>query len=134
VELWLVLIISIVIAAILTTDFARYSCSSDWQRYKTLKSSLINVWTIIIGVSVSTTPRTQSLSLLLLAWVFFSLVFSTVFQAFLTTFLIGSGYKTRIQYRDEFFASGIRLPIHQEIISFSRMVSERKHHKYKEIF
>jgi hypothetical protein len=35
--------------------------------------------------------------------------FSTVFQAFLTTFLIDSGYKTPIQNMDELFASGIKL-------------------------
>jgi hypothetical protein len=35
--------------------------------------------------------------------------FSTVFQAFLTTFLIDSGYKTQIQNMDELFASGIKL-------------------------
>ena len=40
VELWLVLIISIVIAAISTTLVGRYSCTSEWQRYKTLTSSL----------------------------------------------------------------------------------------------
>jgi hypothetical protein len=39
----------------------------------------------------------------------FSLAFSTVFQAFLTTFLIDSGYKTPIQNMDELFASGIAL-------------------------
>jgi len=31
-----------------------------------------------------------------------------VFQAFLTTFVIDSGYKTPIQNRDELFASGIK--------------------------
>jgi hypothetical protein len=35
--------------------------------------------------------------------------FSTVFQAFLTTFLIDSGYKTPIQNMDELFASDIKL-------------------------
>jgi len=39
----------------------------------------------------------------------FSLAFSTVLQAFLTTFLIDSGYKTPIQNLDEMFASGIKL-------------------------
>jgi hypothetical protein len=39
----------------------------------------------------------------------FSLAFSTVLQAFLTTFLIDSGYKTPIQNMDEMFASGITL-------------------------
>ena len=109
VELWLVLIISIVIAAISTTLVGRYSCTSEWQVYKTLTNSLTNVWAVILGVSVSTMPRTPSLRSLFLAWVCFSLAFSTVFQAFLTTFLIDSGYKTPIKNMDELFSSGIKL-------------------------
>jgi hypothetical protein len=35
--------------------------------------------------------------------------FSAVFQAFLTTFLVDSGYKTPIQNMDELFASGMKL-------------------------
>jgi hypothetical protein len=35
--------------------------------------------------------------------------FSTVFQAFLTTFLIDSDYKTPIQSMDKLFASGNKL-------------------------
>jgi hypothetical protein len=109
VELWLVLIISIVSAAISTTLVGRHSCTSEWQGYKTLTSSLTNLWAVILGVSVSTMPRAWSLRSLFLAWVCFSLAFNTVFQAFLTTFLIDSGYKTPIQNMDELFASGIKL-------------------------
>ena len=109
VELWLVLIISILIVAISTTLVGRYSCMSEWQMYKTLTSSLINLWAVILGVSVSTMPRTPSLRSLFLAWVCFSVAFCTVFQAFLTTFLIDSGYKTPIQNMDELYASGIKL-------------------------
>jgi len=115
VELWLVLIISIVIAAISTTLVGRYSCTSEWQGYKTLSSSLTNVYAIILGVSVSTMPRTPSLRSLFLAWVCFSLAFITVFQAFLTTFLIDSGYKTPIQNMDELFASGIKFAYAPEL-------------------
>jgi hypothetical protein len=39
----------------------------------------------------------------------FSLGFSTVFQVFLTNFLIDSGYKTPIESMDEMFTSGIKL-------------------------
>jgi hypothetical protein len=109
VELWIVLIISIVIAAISTTLFGRYSCTSEWQGYKTVASSLTNLWAVILGVSVSTMPRTPSLRSLFLAWLCFSVAFNTVFQAFLTTFLIDSGYKTPIQNMDELFASGLTL-------------------------
>jgi hypothetical protein len=59
-------------------------------------------------------PRATSLRSLFLAWVCFSLAFNTVFQAFLTTFLIDSGYKTPIQNLDELFASGIKLAYPQQ--------------------
>jgi hypothetical protein len=109
VELWLVLIISIVFVAISTTLVGRYSCTSDWQRYKTLTSSLTNLWAVILGVAVSTMPRTPSLRSLFFAWVCFCLAFRTVFQSFLTSFLIDSGYKAPIQNLDELFASDSKL-------------------------
>ena len=107
-EVWLVLAISIVIVAISTTHVARYSCMSEWQGYKTLSSSLTNLWAVVLGVSVPTMPRTPSLRSLILAWVCFSVAFRTVFQAFLTKFLIDSGYNTPIRNMDELFASGMK--------------------------
>ena len=109
VELWLVLFISIVIVAILTTLVGRYTCTSEWQVYKTLTSSLTKLWAVILGVSVSTMPRTPSLRSLFLAWLCFSVAFSTAFQAFLTKFLINTGYKPRIQNKDELYESDIKL-------------------------
>jgi hypothetical protein len=72
-------------------------------------SSLTNVWAVILGVGVSTMPRTPSVRSLFLAWVCFSIAFSTVFLAFLTTYLVDSGYKTPIQSMDELFGSGMKL-------------------------
>jgi hypothetical protein len=61
VELWLVLVISIVLEAISITHFGRYSCTSEMEEYKALTSSLTNVWAVILGVSVSTMPRSPAL-------------------------------------------------------------------------
>ena len=108
VELWLVLIISIVIAAISATLIGRYSYMSEWQSYKTLRSSFTHLWAVILGVAVSTMPRTPSLRSLFFAWVCFSLAFNTVFQGYLTTFLIDPGHKPAIRNMDELFASGIK--------------------------
>jgi hypothetical protein len=108
-ELWIFLIISILIVAISSTRFGQYSYTSEWQGYKTLISSLTHVWAVILGVAVSTLPRTPSLRLLFLAWVCFSVAFNTVFQSFFTTFLIDSGYKPPIRNMDELFTSGIKL-------------------------
>ena len=123
-ELWIVLIILIVFAAISTTLCGQYSCTSEWQGYKTLTSSLTKIWAVILGVAVSTMPRTPSLRSLFLAWVCFSVAFSTVFQAFLTTFLIDSGYKTPIQIMEELFASGIKLAYRPDFSSIFEIGEE----------
>jgi len=78
VELWLVLIISITIAAISNTLVGRYGCMSEWQSHKALTSSMTTLWAVILGVLVSTMPRAPSLRLLFLVWVCFSLAFSSV--------------------------------------------------------
>jgi len=121
VQLWLVLIISIVIEAISTTLVGRYSFTSEWKEYTTLTSSFTNLWAVILGVSVSKMPRTPSLRSLFLAWMCFSLAFNTVFQAFLTTFLTDSGYKIPIRNLDELLASGMRLAYPENyILSFEK--------------
>jgi len=100
--------ISIVIMTILITLVGRYSCTTERQGYKTLKSSFTKLWAVILGVSVSSMPRNLSLRSLFFTWICFCLAFSTVFQAFLTTFLTDSVYKTPIKIMDELFASGIK--------------------------
>jgi len=126
VELWLVLIISIVIAAISTTLVGRYSCTSERQSYKTLTSSFTHLWSVILGVAVSTMPRTPSLRSLFFAWVCFSLAFSTVFQAFLTTFLIEPGNKPPIRNMDELLASGIKLAYNSLLSDYLLFRSEKE--------
>jgi hypothetical protein len=57
-------------------------------------------------------PCAPSLRSLFLAWLCFSVAFSTAFQPLLTTFLIDSGYKTLNQSMDELLDSGIKLAYH----------------------
>jgi hypothetical protein len=114
VELWVVLVISIVVVAISTTLLARYSCTSEWSGYKTLTGSLTKMWAVVLGVAVATTPRTPSLRSLFLAWVCFCVAFSTVFQAFLTTFLVDSGHTKPFQNIEDVSAAGISFYYKQE--------------------
>jgi hypothetical protein len=75
------------------------------------------------GVSVNDASA-PSLCSLFLAWVCFSVVFSTVFQAILTSFIMFSEYKSPIQNIDELFASGINLPTQINSITFSSKVKK----------
>ena len=108
-QLWIILIISILFLAISTTFVGRYSCTSERQGYNTPTSSVTNILAVLLWVSLSTMPRTPSLRLLFFAWMCSSLAFSAAFQAFLTTFLIDSGNKIPIRSMDELLASGIGL-------------------------
>jgi hypothetical protein len=78
-------------------------------------------------------PRTPSLRSLFLSWVCFSLAFSTVFQAFLTSFLTDSGYKTPIRNMDELFASGMKFVYHPQYDTFYHIGYETKVSKNIEI-
>jgi hypothetical protein len=124
VELWIVLIISIAFAVISTTLVGRYSCTPEWQSYKTLKSSFTHICAVIMGVAVSTMPRTPSLRSLFLSWVCFSVTFTTVFQAFLISYLTNSGYKTPIRNMDELFASGIKFAYAPEMNNYYHIGDE----------
>ena len=132
-ELWIILIISIEIATISTTLVGRYSCTSELQGYKTLRSSFSNILAVILGVSMSTMPHTPSLRSLFLACVCFSVAFSTVIQAFLTTFLIDSGCKDQFKTWMICSPQVLNLHTHQITISFWRLVTKVKYENYKEI-
>ena len=79
-------------------------------------------------------PLSSSLSSLLFCWVCFSLAFSTVFQAFLTTFLVEYDYKTPIRNIEtwkSFSPPLLNLTTYQSTVSFSRKVTKRKQQRYK---
>ena len=133
VELWLVLILSIVFEAISTTLVRRYSFTSEWQGYKTLTSSLINLWAVILWVSVSTMPCAPSLRSLFLAWVCFSVAFSTVFQEFLTNFLLTPSTKRQFKTWMCCLHQVLSLTTNQSSICFSIMVTKQIYQKFKEI-
>ena len=61
VELWFVLIILIVTAAIWTTLVWRESCKYQWQGYNVLTSSLTNVWPVILVVEMWMIQRSPCL-------------------------------------------------------------------------
>jgi hypothetical protein len=76
---------------------------------------------------------TPFLYLLFLAWVYFSLAFSKVFQTFLTSYVVDSGFKTPFQNMDELFASGIKLSHLPEHTFMFENCDEKKALYYKEM-
>ena len=133
VELWLVLIISIVTAAVSTTLVGRYSCTSEWQGYKTLTSSLTIFWAVSLGVAVLKMPRTTSLvrcSSPGCVSLWLSVQCSRHFsQRFLLTPTTKHQFKTWMSCSPQVLS----LPIYQNTDTDTRMVMKLKHQKYSEI-
>jgi hypothetical protein len=75
--------------------------------YRTLSSSLYNLWAVVLCVSVAQQPRTSRLRVLFLLFVCYNFGFNVVFQAFFMTFLVEPGFRKPIATFDELVHSGI---------------------------
>jgi hypothetical protein len=112
VDMWICFILSLVLAAITVRSISNYGHKSqlnESKSYSNIFSVTANIIDVSLSVSVSTQPRSAPLRLFFLSWVCYSVAVSTVFQAYLTTFLIEPGYEETIKSRDEMLKSEKKL-------------------------
>ncbi|KAJ4448588.1 hypothetical protein ANN_10607 [Periplaneta americana] len=83
--------------------------------YRTLSSSLINVLSVTMSVSVPTLPKTPCLRVFFLLLVVFSLILSTVFQCFFVSFLVSPGLSDHISTFDQLLRSGLKIAVPPEL-------------------
>ena len=96
VDMWICFALSLASAAITVkciSYYARKSHMHESQSYSNISSVTANIIAVSMSVSVSKQPRSAPLRLFFLCWVCYSVAISTVFQAYLTTFLIEPGYE-----------------------------------------
>jgi hypothetical protein len=87
------------IAVLITTgitiwQLARLSRQDD--TYKDISTVLYNAWAVVVGVGVTKMPRIYHLRIVIFAWICYCFSVSTVFQTFLTTFLVDPGLHKEI--------------------------------------
>ncbi|KAJ9599317.1 hypothetical protein L9F63_010184 [Diploptera punctata] len=75
-----------------------------------------NIWAVIVSVSVPKIPKGTLSRMLFCMWVCYSLVISTVFQAFFTSFLIEPNVDKQISNMIELISSGLSLVGKEELI------------------
>jgi hypothetical protein len=78
----------------------------EYESFRRFLDVILDVWTLILGFSISSLPRTAPLKLVFSAWVYYSLAIKTVFQAYLTKFLMDRGLEKSITSIEEVFTSG----------------------------
>jgi hypothetical protein len=98
-NLWFSVFLSIIIACVLMylTGYLYKLPQPEYQVYQSLSSCLINMWALLLGSSLSAMPRSDSFRIFFSAWLMYCFAVDTVFQAFLTSFLINPGRERQIE-------------------------------------
>jgi hypothetical protein len=107
VSLWLTIFLSALLANFILVFLAKFDGKEN-SSFRRFANAITNVWAVILGVSVPLMPRTTPLRMFFFSWVCYSLAMNTVFQAYLTTFLIDPGLEKSITSTEEVFTSGTK--------------------------
>jgi hypothetical protein len=103
-SVWICLYISMFLVGIVVYVLAR---NSEQPVYSSLQSSLLNVWSVALEISVHKMPKSFRVRSLFLLWVLVCLAFCIIFQALFTTFLVNPRMERKIDTTDDLIASGI---------------------------
>lgn len=108
--LWALLCFSVLIVTFIMITIARCILLDMSELYRFLNpiSCFFVIVSTIIGISVPVMPSATSLRVFFLSWACFSLAVSTVFQAYLTSFLIDPGLGSQIANLHELLTSGMK--------------------------
>jgi hypothetical protein len=100
VDMWICFMFSLVLAVITVRCVSNYRQKShlhESNSYSNIFSVTANIIAVSLSVFVNTQPRSAPLRLFYFCWVCFRVAISTVFQAYLSTFLTEPGYEEPIK-------------------------------------
>jgi hypothetical protein len=116
---WTALVFSVVFTLLVMVFLARgeqrIGIVQEWQIYKRFPSCFSTVWAVLLAVSVSAKPRTSSVRAFFASWVCHCLAISTIFDAFLITYLIDPGLQHQMNSFEEIIDSGQDFGYHTAI-------------------
>jgi hypothetical protein len=105
-SVWVLLMMSVVISVPVFTFLARFS---DDSLYKIKSNTFFNTLASILSASVPAMPRTWPVRCFFISWVCYSLAVGTVFQTYLTSFLINPGIIPHPRNLEELARSDMKL-------------------------
>lgn len=103
---WASVLMSVVVSIPIMTFLARVA---DDSVYKSVSSTLSSMWAAIVSVSLSSMPRKWPLRCFFMSWICYSLAVDTVFQTYLTSFLIDPGVMPHPKNMEELARSDMKL-------------------------
>jgi hypothetical protein len=129
-SVWVAIVV--VLFLVTVTSWCLAKQSNDIRSYTTLSSSLYNIWAVTVGVSVTGMPRSLRFRLLFFVFVLYCFAISTVFQTFMTSFLVDPGYENQLTSLEEIIDSGIGVGFHEHMNIFFSLSSDLRHKKLVE--
>jgi hypothetical protein len=109
-QVWLCFYFFATVAVItmwLLAKYARKHHVRESASYMTVMYCIYNLWALTTGVSVPQKPTSNALRIFFIAWVWFSVSVSTVYQAFFVGFLVNPGFEKSITTLNELIESKI---------------------------
>jgi hypothetical protein len=109
-QVWLCLYFFATVAVVTMWLMAKYVTKHherESSNYMTIIHCIYNLWALMTGVSVPEKPISNALRILFLAWAWFSVSVSTVYQAFFVGFLVNPRFERSIATLSELIESKI---------------------------
>jgi hypothetical protein len=109
ISMWSLLLISIGVSAgfmyLLTRCHS--NVTDEVGPYRNMSDCFYNVWAVYLGISVAKMPTTSHLKIYFIMLVWYCLAVTTVFQAFVTSYLVDPGFRKQISNVEDIIASGL---------------------------
>ncbi|XP_021940075.1 glutamate receptor ionotropic, kainate 4-like [Zootermopsis nevadensis] len=111
---WLLIFMTILLAAGILTCLAKCGVH-ELTLYKTLSGCLFCTWAVVLGVSPSSAPSSVPVRFFFILWMWYSVAINTLFQTFVTSYLVDPGLQKQIQSIGDILRSGVQYGFHPDL-------------------
>jgi hypothetical protein len=108
-DVWVLIFVLMFLAAITFRLLAVGQTTVECDTFKDISNCLLSAWSVVLGVGVHKMPLSQPLRWLFFLWLTYSLAINTVFQTYVTTYIVDPGYRHQIDSVDEIMESGLEV-------------------------
>ena len=106
-ETWIIMFTSTISAVVVI--FGLVTCQPKERRvYRTFANCASSVWATFVGVSTPYMPRRTATRMFLTSWIWYCLAINTIFQSFLTSFLIEPGLQRQMNSIEDILTSKMK--------------------------
>jgi hypothetical protein len=111
---WLLIFMTILIAAVVLKYLAKYG-DQEVSVYRTLIGCLFCSWAVVLGVSADSAPVSGHVRSFFILWIWYSLAINTLFQTYVTSYLIDPGFQKQMGSVKDVLESGVQYGFHPDL-------------------